>query len=171
MLGVTCWAGWIWCCKGDESGDPLDRDDRSETDEWIECSWYAVSIDYLKNGACRLIDGVRPTNIVFCEQVGAELQVIVQVKGATSLKAQTESSHSGSLGQLPHALDAAELALSILRGDPRSPPATAVVVAGLQVSIDSMALLVVMLLLVVLLVVSVEVCRGHGCWEILCLFG
>jgi hypothetical protein len=42
-----------------------------------------------------------------------------------------------------------------------------VVVVGLQVSIDSMALLVVMLLLVVLLVVTVEVCRGHGCW----LFG
>lgn len=108
--------------------------------------------------------GIWLTNIVFCEQVGAELQVIVQVKGATSLKAQTESSNSGSLGEFPHALDAAELALSILRGNPRSSPTTAVVVVGLQVSIDSMVLLVVVLCLVVLLVVTVEVCRGHGCW-------
>ncbi len=27
--GVICW-GWIWDCMGDESGEPLDSEDRSE---------------------------------------------------------------------------------------------------------------------------------------------
>lgn len=102
------------------------------------------------------------TNIIFCEEIGTELQVVIQVKGATSLKAQAESRDSGRLGQFPHALHTTELALGVLRGSPGSSPTTAVVVVGLHVSIDSMALLVV-LLLVVLLVVTVEVCRGHGC--------
>lgn len=40
MLGVTCcWAGWIWCCRGEDSGEPLDRDERSEADELIECNY------------------------------------------------------------------------------------------------------------------------------------
>lgn len=38
MDGVTCCTGWIWCCRGEVSGDPLERDDRSDEAEWIECS-------------------------------------------------------------------------------------------------------------------------------------
>lgn len=37
-LGV----GWSWCCSGDESGDPLDSDDRSEPEEWMDCSCAAA---------------------------------------------------------------------------------------------------------------------------------
>ena len=32
-LEATCWEGWIWCCRGDASGEVLARDDRSEEDE------------------------------------------------------------------------------------------------------------------------------------------
>jgi hypothetical protein len=39
MDGVECWAGVIWCWSGEESGDTLARDERSEADDWIEWSW------------------------------------------------------------------------------------------------------------------------------------
>jgi hypothetical protein len=32
--GVGC----SWCCRGDCSGDPLDSEERSEPDEWMDCS-------------------------------------------------------------------------------------------------------------------------------------
>ena len=35
--GVTCWLGWICCCKGEAWGEPLDRDP-SEEEEWIDCN-------------------------------------------------------------------------------------------------------------------------------------
>jgi hypothetical protein len=40
MDGVTCCTGWIWCCKGEVSGEPLEREERSEA-EWMECSYKA----------------------------------------------------------------------------------------------------------------------------------
>lgn len=33
IVGVTCWAGWIWCCSGEELGEPLESDERSDVDE------------------------------------------------------------------------------------------------------------------------------------------
>jgi hypothetical protein len=30
--------GWSWCCRGDWSGEPLDSDERSEPDEWMDWS-------------------------------------------------------------------------------------------------------------------------------------
>ena len=33
--GASC--GWIWCCTGELSGEPLDRDDRSEEPEVTDC--------------------------------------------------------------------------------------------------------------------------------------
>jgi hypothetical protein len=47
MLEETCWAGWIWCGRGEESGEPLERDDRSDAEEWIECSCHAPSQHFL----------------------------------------------------------------------------------------------------------------------------
>jgi len=34
--GVGC----NWCCRGDCSGDPLDSEERSEPEEWMDCSWW-----------------------------------------------------------------------------------------------------------------------------------
>lgn len=38
MDGVICCTGWIWCCSGEVSGEPLDSDARSDEAEWMECS-------------------------------------------------------------------------------------------------------------------------------------
>ena len=38
MAGVTCCTGWIWCWRGEVSGDPLESEDRSDEAEWIECN-------------------------------------------------------------------------------------------------------------------------------------
>jgi len=37
-LGATCGVGWIWSCNGDDSGEPLDSDERSDDEEWIDCN-------------------------------------------------------------------------------------------------------------------------------------
>jgi hypothetical protein len=39
MAGVTCCTGWIWCCRGEVSGEPLEREERSDEAEWMECSY------------------------------------------------------------------------------------------------------------------------------------
>lgn len=36
--------GWIWCCRGECSGEPLDSEDRSEPAEWMDCSCRSVSM-------------------------------------------------------------------------------------------------------------------------------
>ena len=33
--GVRC--GWIWCCNGEFSGEPLDNDERSEVPDVTDC--------------------------------------------------------------------------------------------------------------------------------------
>jgi len=35
--GVICCCGWICCCSGEDSGDPLERDERSDEAECIDC--------------------------------------------------------------------------------------------------------------------------------------
>lgn len=47
MDGVTCWTGWIWCCRGEVSGEPLESDDRSEEAEWMECNCEAETVNQL----------------------------------------------------------------------------------------------------------------------------
>jgi len=37
--GVGC----SWCCRGDCSGDPLESEERSEPEEWIDCKSSSVS--------------------------------------------------------------------------------------------------------------------------------
>ena len=34
--GVTC-CGWICVCSGEESGEPLEREDWSDEAEWMDC--------------------------------------------------------------------------------------------------------------------------------------
>jgi hypothetical protein len=38
-LGVTCGVGWIWCWRGEDSGEPLDKEERSDDEEWMECNY------------------------------------------------------------------------------------------------------------------------------------
>lgn len=173
--GVTCWAGWIWCWSGDESGEPLERDDRSEPDEWMECSCTGIILatclktkrclllfDKVPAGKqhCRWLGRGRNTYIVLGKQTRAELQVIVQIERAPRFKARTECCHCRGLGQLSHALHAPELPLGVLRGHPgASSGAAAMVVVGGRSHVGSSGSMLLLVLL--LLVVCVEVCR-HG---------
>jgi hypothetical protein len=102
---------------------------------------------------------MRVTHIVLREQIGTEFQVIIEIKGATGLKSQAERRHRGSLGQFSHTLDAAELPLGILCCHARTPPATTMVIVGLQVRVRWS--MMVLLVLLVLLMLSVEICRCH----------
>ena len=54
------------------------------------------------------------TYIILGQEARAELQVVIQVKGPTSLESGTESRHSRGFRQLPHALDSSKLALGVL---------------------------------------------------------
>ena len=105
------------------SGDPLESEDRSDEAEWIECSCRKPLTQVLSDKRINLPRGEggglgksrsANTYIFLGQQVGAELQVIVQVEGATGLEASAEGRHGRSLGQLPHALHTAELALGVL---------------------------------------------------------
>lgn len=33
IAGATCCTGWIWCCRGEVSGDPLESEERSDEAE------------------------------------------------------------------------------------------------------------------------------------------
>ena len=45
MDGAACWAGWIWFWSGEESGDILAREERSEAEDWIECNcWWVIQV-------------------------------------------------------------------------------------------------------------------------------
>lgn len=84
MDGVTCCTGWIWCCRGEVSGEPLERDERSEA-EWMECSWRELSTS-CSNGSWVIFKdqgvGGSPitTYIVLGQETGAKLEVVVQIK-------------------------------------------------------------------------------------------
>lgn len=47
--------------------------------------------------------------VVFGQQVGTELEVVVEVKGASGLEASPEGGDGGRLDEVSHGLDAAEL--------------------------------------------------------------
>lgn len=70
----------------------------------------------------------RKTYIFISQKVGAELQVIIEIKRPTGLETSPEGSDGGSFGQLPHALDTSELTLGILGSHLRSTTRPAVVV-------------------------------------------
>lgn len=108
------------------SGDPLDRDDRSEEAELMECSCTTVShlflfLFFFRESYQRgpLVEecrggGESTTYIILGQETRAELQVVIQIKRPTSLEPGTESRHSRGFSQLPHALDSSKLALGVL---------------------------------------------------------
>lgn len=68
------------------------------------------------------------TYIVLGQEARAELEVVIEVKGATGLESRTEGRHSRGLCEFTHALDASELALGVLGGHLGATPGTSSVV-------------------------------------------
>jgi hypothetical protein len=98
------------------------------------------------------------TYIFIGQKVGAELQVIIKIKGATGFESGPEGRHRWGFRKFPHALDTAELTLSILLGHFGATTGAAMVVVGMHLG-GMLRVLVVMLLLVV---VGVQVGRHDG---------
>ena len=91
------------------------------------------------------------TYIILGQEARAELQVVIQVKGPTSLESGTESRHSRGFRQLPHALDSSKLALGVL-GSHLGSSAGATPVVVIRRHVGGRAVVRVLLLLVLLLV-------------------
>jgi len=98
------------------------------------------------------VDGVQ---IIFRQEVGAELQIIVNFKRPAGFESRSERSDRRSFRQLPHALDSPKLALGILSGHLGSTARPTVMGLGGGRHVDSVVLGVLLVLLVV-----VE--EGHG---------
>ena len=98
------------------------------------------------------------TYIFISQKVGAELQVIIEIKGATGFESGPESRHRRRFRKFPHAFDPTELTLSILLGHLGASTSTAMVVMGVYLG-GMLRVLVVVLLLVV---VGVEERRHDG---------
>lgn len=126
--GVGC----SWCWSGDCSGEPLDSDERSEPEEWMDWSCGSrVSAgcngtETTPGGECR----GQATYIVLREQVeGAEHLVVLDVERARGLEVALEGEHGGWLDvELLRGADLAELLAVLLRRDPGRPPRSAAVV-------------------------------------------
>lgn len=95
------------------------------------------------------------TYIVLGQETRAELEVVIEVKGATGLESRTKGRHSRSFCEFTHALDAPELALRVLGGHLGASPGTASVVV-IRVHMGGRA--VVRMLLMLLTVEE----GGHG---------
>jgi hypothetical protein len=106
------------------------------------------------------VDGVQ---IIFRQETGAKLQVVIQVKRPSSLEAGTESRHSRGLCKLPHTLDTSKLALSILGSHLGSPTGTTPMVIVRVGHVGGSAMVRVLLVLVLLLV-TVEERRHFVVW-------
>lgn len=92
-------------------------------------TWDCCFADNLKGGRRGTIaDRGIITYIVLRQQVGTELQVIIEVERPTGLESRPEGRHSGSFGQFPHALHPAKLTLSILLVHFRAPASTTVMI-------------------------------------------
>lgn len=152
------------------SGDPLDSEDRSEEAELMECSctesviWLFGLVCFIFISLSFSISKGRPllknaggmwaastTYIILGQEARAELQVVIQVKGPTSLEPGTESRHSRGFSQLPHALNSSKLALGVL-GSHLGSSAGATPVVVIRRHVGSRAVVRVLLLLVLLLV-------------------
>jgi hypothetical protein len=96
--------------------------------------------------------------IFISQKVGAELQVIIKIKGATGFESGPEGRHRWGFRKFPHALDTTELTLGILLGHFGATTGTAMVVVGMHLG-GMLRVLVMMLLLVV---VGVQEGRHDG---------
>lgn len=103
-------------------------------------------------------DPLISTYIFIGQKVGAELQVIIKIKGATGFESGPEGRHRWGFRKLPHALYSTELTLGILLGHFGATTSTAMVVVG--VHLGGM-LVVLLLVVVVLLLVVVGVQEGR----------
>jgi hypothetical protein len=90
--------------------------------------------------------------------VGAELQVIIKIKGATGFESGPEGRHRWGFRKFPHALDSTELTLSILLGHFGASASTAMVVVGMHLG----SMLRVLLVVLLLVMVGVEERRHDG---------
>lgn len=88
--------------------------------------------------------------IVFRQEIGAKLQIVIEVERATGFKSRAKGRHGGGFGKFPHALDSPELALSVVLGHLGAAASAAVVVVG------GHAVMRVLLLLLVVVVVGVQ---------------
>jgi hypothetical protein len=99
------------------------------------------------------------TYIFIGQKVGAELQIIIEIKGATGLESDPESRHRWGFRKFPHALNTTELTLGILLGHLGASTSATMVVVGMHVGGMLRVLLVVLLLVVV---VGIQECRHDG---------
>ena len=132
--GVGC----SWCWSGDCSGEPLDSDERSEPDEWIDCNCTS-SVSACSGGSRR-----QATYIILGEQVErAEHFVVLNVKRPGGLEVALVCDEGGGLDvELLGGADLAELLVVLLGRDPGRPPrSAAVVVVGVGVEVLGVVLL------------------------------
>lgn len=94
------------------------------------------------------------TYIFIGQKVGAELQVIIEIKGTTGFESGPEGRHGWGFRKFPHAFDATELTLGVLLGHLGASASTTVVVIGVHLGCVLVVLLVV--------VVGVEERRHDG---------
>jgi hypothetical protein len=123
--GVGC----SWCCSGDCSGEPLESEERSEPEEWMDCSCI-VSVPRYDRTGWQILAG-RATYIILSEQVErAEHLVVLNVERAGGLEVALEGNGRGGFHvELLGGADLAELLLLMLGRDPwRAPRSAAVVV-------------------------------------------
>lgn len=131
---MTCCA----CCVGDDSGEPLDSDDLSET-ECIDCICENLSATIPEmTPHCHGVHMVAvKTHIDLRQQPGAELHVIIQVEGPSSLKLLSESCDGSCVRQFLHAAHSPELLMRVLGSrETRSPTGAARVILSCRVLVS-----------------------------------
>jgi hypothetical protein len=156
--GVGC----SWCWRGDCSGEPLDSDERSEPDEWMD--WSCSSRVSAGRGESHDIGGWQisrvMTYIILSEQMErAEHLVVLDVERTRGLEVALECKHRRRLDvELLRGAHLAELLVVLLGRDARRPPRAAGVVV-VRVGVEVLRLLV--------LTSIVEELR-HGDWRCWC---
>lgn len=108
--GATVWG----CCVGDDSGELLASDDRSDALEMETSCWGDESEALLTEGGARHGQAAA-THVRLGQQVGAELEVVFEVKGAAGLELDAKGRQGGRLVDVLDAAAAAELAVGVLR--------------------------------------------------------
>lgn len=116
------------CCVGEELGELLDRDERSDDALLMVTSCTRMLLVRVPSVVVGNADG-ESTYVALGQQLGAELHVVLEVKGAARFELVTEAGHGDRLAELLHATHAAELPLGVLRDrQPRRPPVSPVVI-------------------------------------------
>lgn len=100
------------------------------------------------------------TYIFVGQKVGAELQIIIEIKRATGFESGPEGRHRWGFRKFPHALDSTELTLGILLGHLGASTSATVVVVGMH--LGGMLRVVLLVVVLLLVVVGVQECRHDG---------